>query len=173
MWLCCWLVLLRPSICLGQEGAEAAKDAKPLLETWQAAYFEGLKVGYMHTLAREVTKDGKPLIRTARQMNLVVKRYGSVIPIRVDQNSEETPDGKVVSLATTQYLAGDRAVTLTGVVKDGKVTLGNSGDNSERKLAWNDECVGQYYQEMFYQKKKVKPGDRASCSATNCSFQAC
>ena len=160
----CLAVLLafsgRPSLCLAQAGKDAPKEVKALLETWQAAYFEGLKVGYMHTLAREVSKDGKPCIRTVREMNLAVKRYGSVIPIRVEQTSEETADGKVLSLVTTQHLAGDRTMTLTGAVKDGKVTLGNSADNSERKLAWNDEVVGQYYQEMVYQKKKVKAGDR-------------
>ena len=52
----------------------------------------------MHVLSREVTKDGKKLIRTRFRMDLVVKRYGSIIPIRVEQSSEETSDGKALFL---------------------------------------------------------------------------
>jgi transglutaminase-like putative cysteine protease len=149
------------SFVRGAQDTTGEKKAEPktLLETWQAAYFEGLKVGHVHTLAREAMRDGKKVIRTVKQMNLVVKRYGSVIPVRVDQTSVETDEGQVLALVSTQYLASDRKVSLTGVVKGGKLTY-TGADESEQTLDWDDEAVGQYWQEVVFQKKKVKPGDR-------------
>jgi transglutaminase-like putative cysteine protease len=154
------LLLLSPPASLRAYTARQADkaEARPLLETWQAAYFEGLKVGHMHTVAREVKRGGKKCIRTRREMNLIVKRYGSVIPVRIDQVSEETPEGKVLSLSTTQYLAKDSKKTLTGVVKGGKLALA-AGDD-EVLLPFSDKVVGYYHQETVFQKRKVKPGDR-------------
>jgi transglutaminase-like putative cysteine protease len=139
-------------------GAKKAELKTPL-ETWQAAYFEGLKVGHTHTLAREVLRDGKKVIRTVKQMNLVLKRYGSVVPMRIDQTTVETAEGKVLSLVTTQYLAKDTKVTLKGVVKGGKLTY-TGADGSEQTLDWDDEVVGQYWQEVVFHKKNVKTGDK-------------
>jgi transglutaminase-like putative cysteine protease len=138
---------------------EKKRELKKLLDVWQAAYFEGLKVGHVHALAQEVMRHGKKVIRTDRQMNLVLKRYGSVVPIRIDETSLETADGKVLSLATTQYLAGDEKRTSTGVVKDGKLTY-TAPDGTEQTLEWDDDAVGPYWQEMVFQKKNVKTGDK-------------
>jgi hypothetical protein len=151
------LLLLAVPVSAAQKADKP--EAAPLLETWQAAYFEGLKVGHVHTLAREVTKDGKKRIRTVKEMVLVIKRYGSVVPIRIVQASEETPAGKVLSLATTQYLGKDKKITTTGVVKGDKLIF-TGGDGTEQTLPWNDKAIGYYRQDTIFQKEKVKPGDR-------------
>jgi hypothetical protein len=140
-------------------GVAPCAEAKPLLETWQAGYFEGLKVGHMHTLSREVTRGGKKVIRTLLQMDLVVKRYGSVIPIRAEQISEETSDGKVLYLHLAHYLAKDSKKTTTGVVKGGKLALTTNTDDMETTVPWNDEAIGYYAQQVIFSKKKIKPGD--------------
>src|SRR5579859_3712919 len=116
-----------------EKSAEKKPELKTLLETWQAAYFDGLKVGHMHTLSREVMRDGKKVIRTVNEMNLVLKRYGSVVPIRFDQISEETAEGKVLSLVSEQYIAKDTKVTLKGVIKAGKLTY-TGADGGEQTL---------------------------------------
>jgi transglutaminase-like putative cysteine protease len=155
---CLALVLL--SLPAPVRAQEESKEAPPLLETWQAAYFEGLKVGHMHTLAREVERDGKKVIRTQVEMNLVVKRYGNVVPIRIDQVSEETDKGKVLSLGMTHYLTRDVKKTMNGVVKGDKLALTTSGDDTETMLPWDDEAVGYYGQHALFDRKKVKTGDR-------------
>jgi transglutaminase-like putative cysteine protease len=134
-------------------------EGKPLLETWQAGYFEGLKVGHIHTVSRETTRGGKKVIRTLQQMELVIKRYGSVLPVHIEQVSEETSDGKVLSLQLTQYLAKDAKRTTTGVVKGGKLALTTNADDSESLVPWNDEAVGYYTQQTICAQKKIKPDD--------------
>jgi hypothetical protein len=160
----CLVVLLfaplSPVLRGAQDTPEARKtEAKPLLESWQAVYFEGLKVGHVHTRAEEAKRAGKKVIHTVQRINFVIKRYGSVIPIRLDQTSEETADGKVLALVTTQYLGTDRKVTMAGVVKAGKLTYAGA-DGTEQTLDWHNDAVGQYWQEVVFQQKKVKAGDR-------------
>jgi hypothetical protein len=46
----CALLLLASFSPAQTSKPEAKPAARPLLETWQAAYFEGLKVGHMHTV---------------------------------------------------------------------------------------------------------------------------
>ncbi len=153
---------LSPVLRAEDTGAVGKEEVKPLLETWQAAYFEGLKVGHVHTLVTNSVRDGKKCIRTVREMSLMVKRYGSVIPIRVEQISEETANGKVLALISTQFLATDRTVKLTGAVKAGKLIYTTHTDEgeTEQTLDWDDSAIGQYRQEVIFEKKKVKAGDR-------------
>ncbi len=155
---CLTLLLLWAAPALAQGDTKPA--AKPLLETWQTAYFEGLKVGHVHTLAVAVQRDGKALIRTTKTLDMVVKRYGSVIPIRAEISSEETRAGKVVRLGLVQKLAKDRQVTFSGTVQDGKLVFRSSVEAGARELPWDDTAVGLYYQETFFQRHKVKTGDR-------------
>src|SRR5262249_27632744 len=45
------------------------------------------------------------------------------------------------------------------VVKAGKLTYVGA-DGTEQTLDWDNDAVGQYWQEVVFQQKKVKPGDR-------------
>src|SRR5262245_15055484 len=46
------ILALLCSIPARAEPPAKVAPAKPLLESWQAAYYEGLKVGHLHTVAR-------------------------------------------------------------------------------------------------------------------------
>ena len=142
------------------KGKDKEKAAKPLLDAWQVTYFEGMKVGHVHTL---VTQDGtgdKARIHTRRKMALVIKRYGSVLPLEIDQTCVESPEGKVLSLSLTQAIGETPKVTHTGVVMGNAILIKTKGDEAVRKAAWDDEVVGLYAQETIFKKKKAKSGDK-------------
>jgi transglutaminase-like putative cysteine protease len=163
--LCLVVLLYVPpgQLLRGAQDTPAKKaEPKTLLESWQAAYFEGLKVGHVHTLARETMQDGKKIIRTVMEMRFVIKRYGEVIPVRLEQVSFETEKGKVLALRVTQYIGKDTKKTMSGEVKGDKLVLTNSGDDTEVVLPWDDKAIGFYAQQILFQKKKVKSGDRFS-----------
>src|SRR5947209_5098754 len=85
--------------------ATRADEPAPKLtqETWHAAYFEGVKAGHVHTTLQELKIDGVKVTRTTRNPYLNVRRYGKVVPLRLEMATDEKEDGKVVGLAMTQF----------------------------------------------------------------------
>jgi transglutaminase-like putative cysteine protease len=159
LWIAVLLLLPAPA------RAQEAADKKPLLETWQAAYFEGLKVGHLHTLARQTGMGDGLRIHTKRTMELVIKRYGSVLPVSIEQTSVETADGKVLALGLTQQLGMSPKMSYTGEVEGGNLLLKTSGDDAVRKLPFDTGSLGLYAQEVLFRTKKVKPGDKLSATS--------
>jgi hypothetical protein len=132
---------------------EAPKLVK---ETWDAAYLEGAKAGYYHTRTEEIERDGRKVVRTTLSMNLRIKRYTEVVPLRLDISTDETPEGKVVGMALTQHLDKGK-VLQTARVEGGQLLVKMAG--TERKLPWNDEAIGLDKQARLFREKKVQPGD--------------
>ncbi len=157
------LILLFPILARADEPVDKEKEkpaVKPLLETWQAAYFEGIKVGHVHTL---VTQDGvgdKARIHSLRTMTLVIKRYGSVVALEIEQTCVESSTGKVFSLGLTQVIGKSAKVTMKGKVEGKVVLLETSAEEAVRKAPWDDEVIGLYAQESIFQKKNSKAGDK-------------
>lgn len=132
--------------------------AKIVQNAWDAAYLEGAKAGYFHTLVQEIDQAGRKVYRTTLTMNMAIKRYNAVVPLRMEIGSEETADGKVLGLSLTQVLDKGRMVQ-TARVEEGKL-LFQSGESEAKTLPWQDDVVGPYYAERLFQIKKVKPGDK-------------
>src|SRR5689334_7843477 len=89
--------------------ARAEAPPKVVRDSWDAAYLEGAKVGWFHTRVTETQKDGDKVLATSVSMELSIRRFNSVVKMRMDQESEETAGGKVVALGLTQYLdKGDK-----------------------------------------------------------------
>jgi hypothetical protein len=141
--------------------APARADAgKTVYETWQAAYLEGAKIGHTHTVVREVKEGGRTVYRTSREMHLTVKRYGSVIPIRVDQTYDETAAGKVLALSETHAIGKSKKIAMSGKVENGKLVLSGDALPKPVTVPWDDKAQGAYAQELAFQKAKVKKGDK-------------
>lgn len=139
--------------------AQPAKpEPKPARHLWDAAYIEGVRSGYFHTAVEELSREGKPVIRTTVELNLKIRRYGEVVPLKMKSSTDETPEGKVLAVSVTQYLDKGQAVVSAGTVEGDKLVL-RSGDKVLGALPWNDAAVGPHYQETLLAKKKVKAGD--------------
>jgi transglutaminase-like putative cysteine protease len=152
MFWCCAVVLLA-SLPVRAE----APAGKVVDETWEAAYLEGAKMGYQHTLIEEVERDGRKVYRTTKTMLLTLKRYNSVVTQRLVSGTEETADGKVVALSFTQSL--DRGqFTQTGKVEDGRLVIRTPSDPRGKAVPWDDQAMGLYHQDRLFRDKMVKPG---------------
>src|SRR5947209_5743949 len=53
---------------------ETAKDAV-VLDSWEVAYLEGNKAGFIHTVVRELMQEGGKVFKTHTELNLTVKRF--------------------------------------------------------------------------------------------------
>jgi hypothetical protein len=126
---------------------------KVVFETWQATYLQGARIGHTHTV---VTESGG-VFTTKRNIRLTVKRYGSVLPIEIEQTCTERPDGSVLTLGLNQSLGKDKQTAMTARV-EGKKLLIQTGP-AERRIDWDPSCLGLYAQEQLFVRNQLKPGD--------------
>jgi Transglutaminase-like superfamily len=138
--------------------ARAEAPPKVVKETWDAAYIEGARCGYFRTAVHELERDGQKLFRTTLEMNLRIKRYNSIIPLRMESTTDETPAGQVVGLTLTQFLDKGRFVQ-TGVVQGDKLIMKSDNEPNGRAFPWNDKVIGSYKQDRLLAERQVKAGD--------------
>jgi transglutaminase-like putative cysteine protease len=101
-------------------------------------------------------------------MQLVIKRYGGVVPITIEQTCEETADGKVLALGLTQTIGMPPKQQFAGKVADGEIAVTVSLDGKEqgtRQLPFPAEATGLYFQDTVFQRKKAKPGDKLTVTS--------
>src|SRR5260370_35543693 len=146
-------------LCLVAPLRAAPPTPKLVQETWDAAYIEGAKCGYVHTSVHEINQDGQKILRINKSMHLQIKRYKNVVSLRMDVCNDETPEGKVVGVSLTQY-TDTGVLLLTGTVEGDSVVLRSSNDRTENKVPWDDKVLGMARQESLFADKKVKPGDK-------------
>src|SRR3954469_14569425 len=79
---------------------KAAKELTPLDEVWEAAYVQNdagvdIKIGHIHMTSVPVTAGDMKLIRTTKELRLVVSRAGQDVPMKADVSTDEDGAGKV------------------------------------------------------------------------------
>src|SRR5262249_19342902 len=107
--------------CLGLAVAVApVRAAEPnprvVREHWDAAYLEGARSGYVHTVVRAVEKDGRKYLHATLELRLAVKRFNNDIQLRMETGDVETAEGKVTGVFMRQYLGKQQQLNLTGTV---------------------------------------------------------
>src|SRR5579862_4197762 len=140
--------------------AEPTPAVKVVKETWDAAYLEGVKSGYFHTVTQEFDRDGQKILRTTLAMQLAIKRYDEVVTLRMETSTDETPEGKVVGMSLTQFLDKDKKLVQTGTVDGDNLVVRTPNDQTGKKVQWDDKVLGMTRQESLFKDKKVKPGDK-------------
>jgi Transglutaminase-like superfamily len=137
----------------------AEAPPKVVDESWDAAYLEGAKCGSFHTVTTAIERDGQKLLRTTLSMDLRIRRYNAVVPMRIDTSDDETADGKTVALSMTQY-ADKTSLTQIGTVSGGELVIGGNGQTDTRRVPWDATVVSMHKQQSMFRDRKVKPGDR-------------
>ena len=161
-WAAGIIVLLSAVPVLADEPA-----GKLLSETWDAAFLEGTKAGYIHTSVRELDLDGQTVHRVHRQMELTLKRFRDTVQVSAEVGTIETPAGKVIGLFFNQGLGKTQTMALVGKV-NGKIlniTITGSavpGEKVEQQHPWDDSALGLIGEENLIRDRQAKPGDTFS-----------
>ena len=150
-------------VLFGAPVLAADPPGKIVLETWEAAYLNGGKAGFVHTVVRAIEKDGRKLFHTTAELDLSVKRFNDTARIYMESGTDETEDGKVTGVSMRQLIAKGQELVLTGTVEDGELHVKmQGGPPMDKKIRWSPQVVGLYREQTIYQDKKVKPGDKFS-----------
>jgi hypothetical protein len=146
---------------------DAKPDAKPdpqkgklVLETWDAAYLKGHKVGYFHTVVREREANGKTYLYATREHRITLKRFGQVTEQSTEDATLETPEGQVLTTRMELALGPQQKLVLTGKVAEGILKTQAEGVvQKAEEVAWPDGVLGVAKEATVYKDKKPKPGE--------------
>jgi hypothetical protein len=154
--------------------AEEPSPGKLVQDLWEVAQVEGARTGYFRTTVREVERNGQKRLRTAQELQLTFRRGPATAQVRMESGDEETSDGKVLAIFMKQFQGSKVLVSTEGALDGDSMKISVSGDQGrfERKVRWNDQVIGLYAQELFFQKNKVKPGDSVSFQSFEPSLNA-
>lgn len=150
--------LLALALCI----SPAFAQGKILLDAWDTAYLGDGKAGFVHTIAREIDRNGTKLIQTNIELRLRVKRLNGIAEVGAETGTIETRDGKVVGTTLKQFLGQQLQNQIDGVVSGKQITLTQNGKNPLKPAPWNPAVIGLYKQQYQYRELAPKPGDKGT-----------
>lgn len=143
---------------LGSARADDAVVTKKIFEQFDAAYLSGAQSGWFRTRVDKKTSGKGEAFVTTLNMNLQIKRYGSVVSTKMDTSTTEDAQGKIQAMTLTQHLDMGEALT-TARIEGSKMFVKAPGAQTEREIPFDTETIGPRKQEALLREKKVQPGD--------------
>lgn len=139
---------------------EKVEDGKILMDTYDAAYCRGCKVGYLHTLVREYDRSGKKVLYGTKRLTLQIARFGEAIEQWTEESTIETTDGVILRTIRRQGIGKNQLLEMTGVVTDKglEVSISGGGNNQKETIKWPEGVVGVAKESTMLKDMKPKAG---------------
>lgn len=162
-WLLGLLFLASP-VLAAEPALKAPPASKVVYESWDSAYLDGIRAGYVHTVVKERQEGKEKVFYTLSTLELTLKRYKDTIRTRMETGTEETADGKVTKVLMKQFLAKQQVLDLRGIVAGNQlhVQVRQGAMKVDKKIPWDDKVLGLYREQQLYKDRKAKPGDKFS-----------
>jgi hypothetical protein len=149
--------------------AQEQPDRKLISETWDAAYLEGARAGYVHTTTREFGSGKGIVLRTVQELKLSVRRFGQQADMLAEKMTDETPapTGLLLGVHFRMMAGQETQLELHAPVKDGNFVIDLSGPavagpQKEFKIPWDKDIVGLVREENLLKDREAKAGDSFS-----------
>ena len=143
-----------------QPAPDEKDDGKLVLETWDAAFIKGNKVGHFHVVVREYERDGKKFRYGIKTQKLTVSRFGQVVEQWAEDATMETLDGAILVTRMRQGIGKDQMLSLTGTVSGPKLSVKIEGAaGGTQDVPWPDNVVGIVKEATLLKDRKPKPGE--------------
>jgi len=138
---------------------QPAPAGKLISETWQSAYLDGQRAGYVQVTVHEFGSGEQRVLRAVQKQHLTVRRFGDVAHLDNLIGSDETPDGRVLRVFMRQGLSKGVELTVTGEVEGDKLHVVATGKMKfDKTIPWNPKVVGFYGEQQLVAKLKPQPG---------------
>src|SRR5262245_40284142 len=139
-----------------------AGEFKPLDEVWEAAYVQNdagvdVKIGHIHMTSVPVTADGNKLIRTTKELRLVVGRADATADMKADVSTDEDADKKVHAVTARIWLGRDKVQTINCKIEGDQITVDIGA--GAKQYRWDRSNVGLAGEQTLLRDRKAKPGD--------------
>lgn len=142
-------------------GCSPQAPAVPDSETWDAIFIQGSQLGFIHTVTRNVERDGRSLLEIEARQQINVRRFGDQASPGVVLKSLETPQGGLVSFESQQQI-GPTAQSAKGEVRDGQLVIETTtvGRTETTRIPWKDEYGGFFAMENALIRQPMKAGEQ-------------
>src|SRR6516162_9631857 len=138
-------------------GQASEPQGKIIRETWDAAFLDNAKAGYVHTFTRATGTEDQRIFQTTMELDLTVKRFNDLAHMRMESGTEETEDGKVVAVFMKQWLGKNQRLVVRGTVRGEKlhVDFQGGGNSYQKDNPWNSQVIGLYRQEGIFRERQA------------------
>ena len=137
-----------------------AEDGKLILETWDAVYLKGQRVGYFHVTVREYVRDGKTFVYATKAQKISVARFGQVVEQLSEDATTELADGTVLTTMMVQQIGRDQKLSLSGKVTGKTLTVTVTGaPGGTQQVPWPAGVTGVAKEATLLADRKPKPGE--------------
>jgi transglutaminase-like putative cysteine protease len=160
-----WLLGLLLSVPLASPAVGRASDGGPSPpapqdEYWESATVDGARIGFAHTATEAIGDGPQRRLRTTNALELNLRRQGAAVRLRVEQGTEETPEGRVVAVSMRQYHDRNLRLDLAGALDGDRMRVVVDNGRLERRLPWADDVVGLAGRDRLFRERRPRPGDR-------------
>lgn len=137
-------------------------EPKPLDEVWEAAFVQNaagvdVKIGHIHMTSVPVTVDGKRLIRTTKELRLVVGRGGDQAELKADMSTDEDASKRVHAITARIWLGKDKVQTIACKIAGEQINVDIGA--GAREYRWDPNNLGLASEQTLLRDRKAKPGD--------------
>lgn len=130
-------------------------------ETWNVCFLGGNRVGYEHTVAVPVSRNGRQLVQIDQESRIVLRRFGQEIAQEIRFSSLETPDGELLEFSG-QIDQGPQPTEIRGKVVGNQLEIKTTTKGKEETVAidWRPEYGGFLAVEQSLARRPMAPDDR-------------
>jgi hypothetical protein len=148
-------------------GAVLADDSTAKVEreeSWQVIYLNGQRVGYARMLTDPRERDGKPIVHTAAETHMTIKRFGQTLNMSTLGTSEETVDGDLLDFTFEMKNPPAQTTKTIGKVIGPRLQLETeiNGRKEKSSKPWTAGLKSPAYQDRLLRQNPLKPGETKS-----------
>jgi hypothetical protein len=153
-------LLPAPTSTRSKQLPDSKDDGKTVIETWDATFLRGQRVGYTHVVVREYERDGKTFLYGIKTQKMTVARFGQVVEQWGEDSTLESADGQVLTTRMRQGLGREQKLSLAGKVKGNVLTVEIEGAaGGTQDVPFPDGVLGIAREATLLKDRKPKVGD--------------
>ena len=140
-----------------EQEKSATQTNDSTVETWDAIFMGGSKIGYNHAIIEQIEEKGQACVRTRGEVVMKLKRFGQPIEMKINLESVDTSQGALVHCQAS-HPGGSSTARVTG--KQLRISVESPGKTISENIAWKPDWGGFFALEQSFLRKPMKAGEK-------------
>lgn len=142
--------------------ARGAESLSQFEENWQVIYIASARIGFGRSSTGRMTRDGKELVTGDSDVTMAMTRLGQSVKTKVIIQTEETPEGDLVSFQFEMQNHPAATTRGSGRVKGDLLILSTetNGKTTTKELPWDKSVKSPTFQDRLLRENPLKAGEK-------------